>query len=211
MASTLNSPVLVLNKMWIPITVTSARKAIVKVMTGSAFFLEEDSDTLLSMEEWMLLSPREIIKNNGEKVSENYISLPHNEKMRIPQVIVVSYNKFLKREVKLTRHNLLIRDGFSCQYTGKKIKAAEATIDHVVPQSRGGKSTWENLVIASIEANRKKADKTPQEAGMTLLKQPKKPEWHPLYSKFIRVVLSGKMPGSWTKYIDKNWIDDIVK
>ena len=197
MAQHLSLPILILNKSWHPISVGSVRHAIVKVMSGVASFLDHETYLTYSMEEWMELPVPE---------GQEGIRLSHNLVMRIPEVIVLKkYERCPEREVKLTRRNLLIRDGFTCQYTGVRVSASEATIDHVMPQSRKGKNTWENCVIATVEANRRKADRTPAEAGMTLLRTPRKPEWSPLYSRFSRVTSSMKIPQSWEKFVPEKW------
>ena len=190
-------PTLILNSAWQPISVGSVRHAIIKVMSGVARFVDDETYCLYDLEGWMELPPL------PDKES---IALAHDARMRVPEVVVLkNYDRFPEREVKLTRRNLLIRDGFTCQYTGKRVSAAEATIDHIQPQSRGGRTTWENVVIACVEANRRKADRTPDEAGMRLLTRPMKPEWSPLYSRFSRVTSSMKIPESWQKFIPKKW------
>lgn len=73
----------------------------------------------------------------------------------------------------LTRRNILVRDGFECQYCGENFPAMSLTLDHVIPRSRGGLSTWENLVACCSADNRRKADRTPEDAGMPLLRRPR--------------------------------------
>lgn len=204
MAEHLKLPTLVLNRAWQPITVASVRQSVLKVMAEMAQFMDhKESDTgdisymLYGMEGWMGLEVSE---------GEEGLVLPHGRIMRIPEIVVLRhYDKMPEREVKLTRRNLLVRDGFKCQYTGEPVSPSEATIDHVVPQSRGGKTTWDNVVIACIDANRRKADKKPEEVGMKLLKTPRKPEWSPIYSRFARLTASSKIPRSWLKFIPEKW------
>lgn len=200
MGKHLSLPTLILNSAWQPISVASVRHAIIKVTSGLARFLDDESYVLYDMEGWM-----ELPVPDGQEG----IALPHNAQMRIPEIIVLkNYDRFPRREVKLTRRNLLVRDGFRCQYTGKVVSASEATIDHVHPQSRGGRTTWDNVVIASIDANRKKADKTPEEAGMKLLRAPRKPDWSPIYSRFARLTATSRIPQSWRKFIPEQWDAD---
>lgn len=103
------------------------------------------------------------------------------------------------KEVKFTRHNVFERDGYFCQYCGEKYDTAYLNLDHVIPKERGGKTTWENVVCSCIRCNSKKGNRTPQEAGMKLLKKPKKPKWRPLF-------ISGKFPidESWERFLDIN-------
>ena len=77
--------------------------------------------------------------------------------------------------MKLTKANIRKRDGGVCQYTGKKINANQGNIDHVIPVSRGGANTWNNLVYCNKEINTKKGNKLPEEAGLNLIKQPEEP------------------------------------
>tara|TARA_B100000614_G_scaffold262909_1_gene300765 strand:+ start:227586 stop:228209 length:624 start_codon:yes stop_codon:yes gene_type:complete len=192
----LTIPTLVLNKAWQPIAVATVRRAVVQVAVDSAKFLDENY-MLYDLDSWL-----ELPIPDGEEG----ISLAHGKFMRIPEIMVLtSYDKFPEREVKLTRRNLLVRDRYTCQYTGMRMSARDATIDHVMPQSRGGGTTWDNVVICSVDANRRKADKTPEEAGMKLLTKPAKPAWNPAYSKFARLSATSRVPDSWKKFLPKNW------
>ena len=199
MTSNLNKPTLVLNSGWQPITIASVRKSIVKVCTGLGNFLEPENYILHDFESWLSLTAGE---------DEDAIVGSSGLRMKVPEIIVLkSYSAFPTKQVKLTRRNLLIRDGFRCQYSGQKLSAREATIDHIIPQSRGGPHTWENVVICSVDVNSKKADRTPAEAGMTLLSKPIQPKWSPVYSKFSRVTMTGNYPDSWKHFIKQkeNW------
>jgi 5-methylcytosine-specific restriction endonuclease McrA len=190
--STIFLPALVLNKGWTPITITPVKKAIAKTMLGLAKILDPETYELYTFEEWMELPVVE-----GQRA----IKTSHS-KVRLPEVIVLSdYERLPQREVKLTRKNLLIRDNFTCQYTGKKITMETGTIDHVIPRSKGGKSTWDNLVMCCLDVNAKKADRTPEEAGLKLLKKPERPKWSPVYSRFARLA-NLNVPSSWAKFIE---------
>lgn len=78
--------------------------------------------------------------------------------------------------VKVSRRNVWARDKGKCQYCGGSISMKESTLDHVMPRSRGGKKSWDNIVLSCFDCNQKKDDKTPREAGMKLLSKPKKPK-----------------------------------
>lgn len=189
---TINLPTLVLNKGWTPISIMPVKKAITKVVSDLAQILDPETYILYSFEEWMLLPVND---------EDRFIQTSHS-KVKVPEIVVLSdYDRFPKREVKLTRRNLLIRDNFTCQYTGKKINMEEATMDHVVPRSRGGGSTWDNLVMCCLEVNSKKADRTPVEAGLVLLKKPEKPKWNPIYARFAKLAAEN-VPESWKKFIN---------
>ena len=93
------------------------------------------------------------------------------------------YDKFIKPEVRLTRRNLYSRDKNRCQYCGQRFSATDLTLDHVVPRVRGGGHHWTNVVAACKRRNHRKAGRTPEEAGMVLLSQPKPPSGSP-YQRF---------------------------
>lgn len=98
--------------------------------------------------------------------------------MKIPRVILVKdhISKRKRETVSLTRRNVVIRDERRCQYCNELVPFSEQTLDHIIPKSRGGKSTWENLVLACRSCNTFKADFLLEEVGMVLLRQPKKPK-----------------------------------
>lgn len=189
--STISMPTLVLNKSWSPVSICPAKKAIAKTMLGLARILDPETYNLYDFEEWMTLPVRD---------SDRYIKTSRKE-IRLPEVIVLSeYERLPQRDVKLTRRNLLIRDNFTCQYTGKRLTLDTGTIDHVIPRSRGGSSSWDNLVMCCLEINAKKADRTPDEAGLKLLKKPEKPKWSPVYARFARLA-SSNVPSSWSQFV----------
>ena len=189
--STITLPTLVLNKCWTPISIMPVKKAITKVMSDLARIVDPDDYQLYTFEDWMNLPVRE---------GDLFISTSHS-KVRVPEIIVLQeYEKLPQREVKLSRRNLLIRDNYTCQYTGKRITMDTATMDHVIPRSKGGGSTWENLVMCCLDINAKKADRTPDEAGLNLLKKPERPKWNPVYARFARLA-SSAVPPSWSKFI----------
>lgn len=91
---------------------------------------------------------------------------------KVPSVVAHTQMQPLPETPKFTRSSLYLRDDFTCQYTGVQYPPSELTLDHVMPQSRGGKSSWTNLVACHRDVNFKKADRTPQEAGLRLLREP---------------------------------------
>ena len=165
----LSNTVLVLNKFWQAIHVKSPLEAVSMMYsnTATALFVQgEDFLQPLSWQQWIELPYDE---------SERHINSV-NLKIRIPKVIILSkFNKVPLRRPKLTKKNIWLRDNFTCQYTGKKIKRSEGNIDHVIPKSEGGKSDWSNLVIACKEINQMKADKSPEQVGLRLIKPPLDP------------------------------------
>src|SRR5947208_16898797 len=86
------------------------------------------------------------------------------------------YDRRSKQAMKFNRRNILARDNNQCQYCGKKFPTSELSLDHVVPRSQGGASTWENIVCACVACNVKKGGRTTKEANMHLIRQPEKPK-----------------------------------
>jgi 5-methylcytosine-specific restriction endonuclease McrA len=116
--------------------------------------------------DWVTLPVRE---------GDNGVRTVHGA-VRAPTVIVLAnFAKVPKRRPKLSARNIWKRDGGTCQYTGRKLAAHEGNIDHVVPRSRGGKTAWENCVLAHREINSRKADRLPHEAGLHLRREPSAP------------------------------------
>ena len=121
--------------------------------------------------------------------------------IRVPSVIrLLHYVKMHRnhRLVKLSRNNLFTRDNYRCQYCGKKFPSSELTYDHLIPVSRGGKKSWDNIVTCCVPCNRKKSNRTPRESGMRLLKKPKAPTGFPIRLQFLMSRI--KAPDSWRNY-----------
>ena len=98
--------------------------------------------------------------------------------LRIPRVLHLQrYERTPRTSVRLTRANLMLRDDGQCQYCARRPGHRELNVDHVLPRSRGGPDTWDNLVISCRSCNLKKGRRTPAEAGMRLLNEPKRPRW----------------------------------
>src|SRR5256886_10001076 len=103
-----------------------------------------------------------------------------------------------KKEVKFTRNNIFERDKNPCQYCGKVFDRKDLNLDHVVPRDRGGPTSWENIVCSCIACNTLKANHTPLEVGMHLVRKPKKPKWRP----FVQINLTLNHHDSWKHFID---------
>ncbi len=120
-------------------------------------------------------------------------------RIRVPRVILlIVYDHVPKKEVKFTRHNIFERDQNTCQYCGRTCDRKDLNLDHVIPRDRGGPTTWENIVCSCIECNTLKANRTPQEAGMRLIRKPKRPKWRP----FVQINFTLHQHDSWKHFID---------
>ena len=119
--------------------------------------------------------------------------------IKMPAVVRLLRAVRSRRGVKFSRINVATRDGFRCQYCGKRFPLGELTYDHVVPRSRGGKTRWENIVMACYACNGRKGHRTPEQAGMKLQKLPVKPAWLPLIA--FRIDPACSVPEAWTHWI----------
>ena len=165
----LNTKVLILNRSYLPIHITSVRRAFSLLYQGMAHAVNERYQTF-DFDSWSDLSV---------SVRDESVGLV-NRVIRVPRVILlVSYDRVPKRQVRFSRYNIYARDKCTCQYCGWKLPRHELNLDHVIARSRGGTSTWENVVCSCHGCNRRKGGKTPQEARMTLLRKPYKPKWTP--------------------------------
>lgn len=166
--------VLVLNKNWQAINVTSPSNALSMMYTGNATGLHiegNDNMTPLKWKDWIKI-----------KCKDELCVKTINGSIQIPKIIILChYNKIPKKRPKFTSKNIWTRDNGICQYTGKKLKPNEGNIDHVIPKSRGGTTDWSNCVLAHKDINSKKADRTPNEAGLKLLKTPNVPKELPTH------------------------------
>ena len=167
--SVLNTKVLILNRSYLPIHVTSVRRAFSLLYQGLAQAVNEQYQTF-DFNSWSELSAA---------VHGDSIGLV-NRAIRVPRVILlVGYDRVPKRQVRFSRFNIYSRDRCVCQYCGRRLPRHELNLDHVIPRSQGGTSTWENVVCSCHECNREKGGRTPQEAGVALLRKPYKPKWTP--------------------------------
>jgi 5-methylcytosine-specific restriction endonuclease McrA len=176
--------VLVLNRNWQAINIRTPADAFCQLATNAATALDielgDDSHAQalrpVKWDEWITLPIRE--GDHAVRTTRGAI--------RVPTVIVaVNYARVPKKRPKLSAKNIRERDGNRCQYTGRLLHPDEGNLDHVVPRSRGGADTWENLVWSAREVNQRKADRLPHEAGLKLLSIPRAPKELPV-SAMIR-------------------------
>jgi 5-methylcytosine-specific restriction endonuclease McrA len=161
-------PVLVLNRHFVPIQLTTVKRALVLMYGESADALDESGE-LHDFATWREMPVRE---------SDDAISLV-NGSLRAPRIVHLNrYERIPRTAVRLTRRNVMFRDAHECQYCGlKPTLRVVLNIDHVLPRSRGGEDTWENLVTSCRACNLRKGRRTPEEAGMKLLRKPVRPKW----------------------------------
>lgn len=168
--------VLVLNRNWQAINIRTPADAFCQMATNVATALEIDGQTHIrpvTWEEWLTLPIR---------AGDNAVHTVRGA-IRVPTVIVsLNFAKVPKKRPRLCSKSIRERDGNRCQYTGKLLHPDEGSLDHVVPRSRGGTDTWENLVWSAKDVNQRKADRLPHEAGLKLLTVPRAPKELPMTS-----------------------------
>jgi len=148
----INLPVLVLNQSYEPLNICRARRAVVLLYQGKAEMLEDGTGFIHSV----------------------------NHAFSVPSVIrLACLIKHPRHERKLTRLEVFHRDRYTCQYCGKETH--QLTLDHVIPRYRGGEHVWDNVISACIRCNRRKAGKTPKEAGMRIIRHPSPPRGNALF------------------------------
>jgi 5-methylcytosine-specific restriction endonuclease McrA len=167
----MNAKVLILNQNYEPLSVINVRKAIVLLYLGKAEL---------------------IASADGKLVRSVSVSMPFPSIVRLSVFVRVPYKRII-----LSRKNILRRDAHKCQFCGRS--DLPLTVDHVLPLSRGGEDSWENLVCACVDCNNRKGDRTPEEAGMPLLRKPMRPN----HVTFIRHFV-GSLDERWKPYLFLN-------
>jgi len=193
--SVLNYPTLVLNRTWTPIQTMTSRCAIGLVVNGAAHIIDPVTFETHDLSSWNAVSRAK------RRIARGWIRSMFLT-LAAPEVIVLTGCRGMgQSSVVFSRANIFRRDRYACQYCGGQPGTRDLSIDHVVPRSRGGKSTWENSVVACYACNRRKSDLTPAEAGMKLRAVPKKPSWSAIFN-----VPVAKRCESWSQFVsDAYW------
>ncbi len=144
-----------------------------------------------------------VMSQKAEIVAEyNSVVRSVSQSFNLPSVVrLVRYVRVVSRlgVVRCTRKNVLLRDNYQCQYCGVKCRPGAITIDHVVPRSRGGKTSWTNVVAACHACNRKKGSRPLELTGMVLMRPPRRPSWRELIDDHDR---SNSAHSDWLPYLD---------
>ena len=216
MIKVLQRPTLVLNRNWQAINVATVARALIMLWNESAKVVDPVDYQLYDWHDWSKLVP---------DLDEPHVQAVR-QRFRVPEVVTLTeFDRLPSAAVTFSRRNVFKRDRFTCQYCGRQGRSqfgngdgagqsdsnsggrsrdlrrplgdVELTIDHVVPRAQGGESSWTNCVLACLECNRRKADRTPEQAQVRLRKQPVRPTWKPLYSEH-----AARME-SWSKFISQ--------
>jgi len=197
-ASPLEASVLVLNKMFMAVHVITVRRAFILLCKELAevVSLEDGQFATYDFETWREVS--EFRAKHFREEEDDWVRTSNSE-IQVPRVIrLVSYEKVPKHTVKFNRRNIFARDNNQCQYCGKKFATIDLSLDHIVPRSQGGGSSWENVVCACIKCNVRKGGRTPKQAHMGLIRKPEKPKRSPL----LNMKLTSKKYQSWKTFLD---------
>ncbi len=196
--SALDASVLVLNKLFMAIHIISVRRAFCLLCKDLAevVALEDGQFATYDFASWRELS--EYRSRNFRQEDDDWVRTVAYE-IQVPRVIrLMDYDRLPKQTVKFNRRNIFARDNNQCQYCGKKFPTSELSLDHVVPRSQGGGSTWENIVCACVACNVRKGGRTPKEAGMHLVRKPEKPKRSPM----LNLKLTNRKYQSWKSFLD---------
>lgn len=196
-ADALGASVLVLNRFYMAVHVINVRRAFTLLFRELAevVHLEQGQFANYNFESWRDVSE---LKAQFKEPHDDWIRAVNFE-IQVPRVIrLLFYDRVPKQVVRFNRRNIFARDGNRCQYCGRRFPTSELSLDHVMPRSRGGDTTWENIVCSCVKCNVKKGGRTPQEAHMHLIRAPVKPKRSPLLS----VKLGNPKYESWKTFLD---------
>jgi 5-methylcytosine-specific restriction endonuclease McrA len=183
----LNSSVLVLNRSYLPIHVTSVRRAFAMIYQDLACVVNDRYETF-DFEAW---------RRVRATATCDVIGTPSGS-IRVPRVVVLCiFDRVPKRHVRYSRANIFTRDKFTCQYCGERPGRSRLNLDHVIPRSLGGRTSWENVVCSCVDCNRRKGGRTPEQARLLLERSPARPRWTPL----MNVSATGAHYDEWRPFL----------
>jgi len=201
----LSQSVLVLNRSFVAVHITNVRRAITLLFRQMAevVHIEEGHYAAHTLDSWRELSA---LRSDFRRPDEDWVRAIGYD-LQAPRVIrLVSCDRGPRQGLRFNRRNVFARDGNQCQYCGKQFPTSELSLDHVVPRSRGGITSWENIVCACVACNVRKGGRTPPEARMNLVRHPLKPKRSPLLS----IKLGNPKYESWKSFVDNAyWLVDL--
>ena len=157
--------------------------------------VEDGNYVSYNFEDWAELSE---VRREFEPEAHDWVRTVRTH-IAVPRIIrVLTFSRIPRQDVKLNRRNIYARDGNRCQYCGKRFSTAELSLDHVVPRSHGGINTWGNIVCCCVKCNVRKGGRTPDQAGLRLIKAPVKPRRSPV----VTLSLSKSKYRSWQQFLD---------
>jgi 5-methylcytosine-specific restriction endonuclease McrA len=194
----LDSKVLVLNKLYMALRVVSARRAFIMLAKELAEVIHVDDGKYVNYDfgSWQEVAA---LQKQYEADRHEWVKTVRFD-IAVPRIIrLLGYDRLPAQQVKLNRRNLFARDRNQCQYCGKHFPTADLSLDHVLPKAQGGGESWDNLVCACLWCNARKGGRTPEQAGMKLVRVPKRPKRNPL----ISLRLGSEKYQSWKTFLDE--------
>ena len=194
----LDASVLVLNKMFMAVHVIGVRRAFCLLCKDLAEVVSLENGQFLTYDfaSWRELS--EYRARHFRQEDDDWVRTVNSE-IQVPRVIrLLGYEKLPRQTVKFNRRNIFARDRNTCQYCGRVFPTSELSLDHVVPRTQGGQSTWINLVCACTRCNARKGGRTPHQAHMHLIRKPVKPNRNPV----LGLRLGSDKYASWRAFLD---------
>jgi len=198
-SSGMNASVLVLNRHYMAVHVVNVRRAFGLLVNclAEVIHIEDGRYWNYDFDSWREISElRAAFKERSP--NEDWIRSVNFE-VCVPRVLrLLHFDRLPKQRVRLNRRNIFARDANLCQYCGKRFATSELSLDHIRPTCRGGETSWENLVCACVRCNVRKGGRTPQEAGMKLIRKPVRPKRSPL----LTIKLGNPKYATWKNFLD---------
>lgn len=185
-SAAMQSSVLALNRNFGAVHVLSVRRAFCLIFKELAEVIHVEDGRFVGydFEAWREMS--EFRASLGERDEHDDFIRAVNFDIQVPRIIrLLRYDRLPRNAVKFNRRNIFLRDEHRCQYCGRHYTSTRLSLDHVLPRSRGGPDTWENVVCACLNCNVRKGGRTPAEAGMKLIRPPVKPPRSPLICRHL--------------------------
>lgn len=195
--SALRSNVLVLNKHYAALRVVPARRAFCLLFKQIAEVVSLEDSQYLSydFDSWREISE---LRAQYDREHHEWIRCVRFE-LAVPKIIRLTlYDRLPRRDVRFTRRNIYARDRNRCQYCGRKFPTCELSLDHVIPKSRGGQTSWINIVCCCVRCNVRKGGRTPAEARLKLITEPAKPRRSPA----VTIHLTSEKYASWKQFLN---------
>jgi 5-methylcytosine-specific restriction endonuclease McrA len=193
----LDASVLVLNRLYMAVHVISVRRAFCLLCKELAEVVTYEDGYYQSFDfhSWREVSEA---RSQFKGPDDDYVRAVSFE-IQVPRIIrLLGYDRLPRQRVKFNRRNIFARDGNRCQYCGKRFPTSELSLDHVVPRSRNGGASWENIVCACLACNVRKGGRTPREANMALIREPIEPKTSPS----LAIKLTHRKYHSWKTFLD---------
>jgi len=190
--------VLVLNRNYVAVHVLSVQRAFCLLWKGAAEVVNVENDRYMSydFDGWREISELKAELEERDNTDDWIRSVQFE--IQVPRIIrLLRYDRVPRNTVKFNRRNIFLRDEHCCQYCEQRFPRQQLSLDHVLPRSRGGGDSWENIVCACLTCNVSKGGRTPKEAGMTLKRPPVKPKRSPLISRQMTLAKYA----SWGKFV----------